>query len=100
MTCKTANLLPLCPFWPHNPIVLNCDLFDQNRLPACCHLTDFSDVERHSSKVPLQERPIFPWRIDGSSGTCDEAKTIWGVRHNVTKDGWQQPNPRQRHPRL
>src|SRR5262249_7633675 len=94
MTRKTANLFTFCPFWSHNPIVLSGDVFDENRLPACCHLTNFSDIERHSGKVPLQERPIFPCRIDGSSGACDETKTIWGIRHNLAKapvvDGWQQ----------
>jgi hypothetical protein len=61
MTRKTANLLTFGPIWSHNPIVLSGDVFDENRMPACCHLTNLSDIERHSSKVPLQERPIFPW---------------------------------------
>jgi len=60
MTCKTANLLPFRPFWSYNPLVLSGDVFDENRMPACCHLTNLSDIERHSSKVPLQETPIFP----------------------------------------
>jgi hypothetical protein len=60
MTCKTANLLTFRPFWSHNPIVLS-RVFDKNRTPACCHLTNLSDIERHSSKVPLEETPIFPW---------------------------------------
>jgi hypothetical protein len=61
MTCKAANLLTLRPFWSHNPIVLGGDVFDEDRMPACGHLTNLSDTERHSSKVPLQERPILPW---------------------------------------
>jgi hypothetical protein len=60
MTRKTANLLTFRPFRSHDPIVFCGDVFDQNRMPACCHLTNLSDIERHSSKVPLQERPIFP----------------------------------------
>src|SRR5262249_52720585 len=104
MTCKTPNLLTFRPLWPHNPVVLSSYVFDKNRMAACCDLTNFSDIELHSSKVSLQETPIFPWGINGSSGACDKTKTIWGIRHNMVKagvvDGWQQPNPRQRHPRL
>jgi hypothetical protein len=61
MTCKTANLLPFRPFWSHNPIVLSGDVFDENRMTGCCHLTNFSDSELHSCKVPLQKTPIFLW---------------------------------------
>jgi hypothetical protein len=104
MTRKTANLLTFSPFWSHNPIVLNGEVFDENRMPVCRHLTNFSDVKAHSGKVPLQETPIFSWRIDGSSSACDETKTIWDIRHSMVKaleaNGWQQPNSSQRHPRL
>jgi len=40
---------------------LGGDVFDEDRMPACRYLTNLSDIERHSSKVPLQERPIFLW---------------------------------------
>ncbi|HUN84482.1 MAG TPA: hypothetical protein VMU48_08885 [Terracidiphilus sp.] len=53
MTGKAAYLLTFRPFWSHNPIVLSGDVFDENRMPACGHLTNLSGIERHSSKVPL-----------------------------------------------
>ena len=61
MTRKTANPLTFRPFWSNDPIILSGKVFHENRNPACCHLTNFSDIERHSSKVSLQETPIFPW---------------------------------------
>src|SRR5215472_4694586 len=104
MTCKAANLLTFRPFWSHNPIVLSGDIFDENRMPACCHLSNLSDVERHSSKMPVQETPIFSWRINGSSGAGDEAEMICGMQHReaIAGDvgGWHQPNPSQCHSRL
>ena len=93
MARETSNLLPFRPFWSHNPFALSGDVFDKNRMPGCSHLTNFSDIERHSSKVPLQETPIFPWGINGSSGACDETEAFWRIRHGVVKagkvDGWQ-----------
>src|SRR6185369_4875438 len=59
MACETPNLLTFRPLWSYNPIVLSRDVFDENRMPACCHLTDLPDTERHSSKAPLQKTPIF-----------------------------------------
>src|SRR5215472_6032595 len=103
MTCKTANLLTFRPFWSHNPIVLRGDVFDENRMPAGCDLPHLSDIERHSSKVPVQETPIFLRGMDWSSGACDETKTICGIRYGVGEvgdlGGSYQPNSGQCHSR-
>src|SRR4030095_7562496 len=79
--------------------VLSGDVFDENRMTGCCHLTNFSDIEPHSCKVPLQEGPILARRTNGSSGACNQTKTIWGIRCSVVEawevDGWKQPYPAQ-----
>src|SRR5262245_24174612 len=77
VTCKTANSLPLCPFRPNDPINLGTEVLDQNRLPIGRHLPNLSGIQPELGEASVQERPVFPRRIQWRPGARDQTKTTY-----------------------